>query len=94
MRYRPRCGAIWYNVRPTAYVGMSYDIYNRDTKANVSIADQQYEISGQKLPRWGLETGVGVEVSVNPWDLSVGYDFGLREKYQSHTGMFNARYNF
>ena len=94
MRYRPRCGAIWYNVRPTAYVGMSYDIYNRDTKANVSIADQQYEISGQKLPRWGLETGVGVEVSINHWDLSVGYDFGLREKYQAHTGMLNARYNF
>ena len=94
MRYRPRCGAIWYNVRPTAYVGMSYDIYNRDTKANVSIADQQYEISGQKLPRWGLKTGVGVEVSINHWDLSVGYDFGLREKYQAHTGMLNARYNF
>lgn len=94
MRYRPHCGAIWYNVRPTAYLGMTYDIYNRDTTANVAIANKQYEISGRKLPRWGLESGVGVEVSVNHWDLSVGYDFGLREKYQAHTGMLNARYNF
>ena len=94
MRYRPRCGKIWYNVRPTAYLGLTYDIYNRDTTANVAIANKQYEISGERLPRWGIESGVGVEVSVNHWDLSVGYDFGLREKYQSHTGMLNARYNF
>ena len=94
MRYRPRCGKIWYNVRPTAYLGLTYDIYNRDTTANVAIANKQYEISGERLPRWGIESGVGVEVSVNHWDLSVGYDFGLRKKYQSHTGMLNARYNF
>ncbi len=94
MHYRPRCGRIWYNVRPTAYAGLTYDIYSRDTTKNVVIGSSQYEISGEKLSRYGVEAGIGVEISVNRWDLSVGYDFGAKEKYQSHTGMFKARYNF
>ena len=39
------------------------------------------------------EADVGVEISINHRDLSVGYDFGAKEKYQSHTRMFKAGYS-
>lgn len=39
------------------------------------------------------EADAGVEISTNHRDLSVGYDFGAKEKYQSHTRMFKAGYS-
>ena len=94
LHFRPRCGDVWYNVRPTAYVGLTYDLYSPDTKTNVRIADNRYQISSKRMPRLGAEGGIGLEMSVNNWDISVGYDLGIREDYQSHTGMLKARYNF
>lgn len=94
LHFRPRCGDIWYYVRPTAYVGLTYDLYGPNTKTNVRIADSSYLISSKRMPRLGAEGGIGLETSINNWDISIGYDLGLREDYQSHTGMLKARYNF
>ena len=39
------------------------------------------------------EADVGVEISINHRDLSVGYDFLGKEKYISHIGILKARYS-
>ena len=39
------------------------------------------------------EADAGVEISTNHRDLSVGYDFGAKEKYISHIGILKARYS-
>jgi outer membrane autotransporter protein len=94
LHFRPRCGDVWYNVRPNGYIGLTYDLYGPNTATNVAIADSHYQISSKRMARLGAEGGIGVEFLTQDWDFSIGYDLGLREDYQSHTGMLKARYNF
>ena len=53
-----------------------------------------YQISGERLHRFGMEAGVGVTSTWNNWDFTVSYDGGFRRDYQSHTGSLKAKYHF
>jgi len=80
--------------RPTAHIGLIYDILSSNSKALVEISNSSYTITGQKLNRYGLETGLGAQMSINNWDLSAEYSLASRKDYKSHTGLIKARYNF
>ena len=83
-----------YKWTPKARLAFTYDVSSDNSDAVVTVGDSGYMIRGERLKRFGTEAGVGAEVSVGNWDLSVGYDLGIRSDYTSHTGMFNAKYNF
>ena len=79
---------------PKARAALTYDIMSDDSNANVNIAGINYDIYGERLERFGVEAGVGLEADINNWNFSIGYDLGIREDYISHTGMLKAKYNF
>lgn len=83
-----------YRWTPKAHLAFTYDVSSDNSDAVVTVGDSGYTIRGEKLKRFGTEAGIGAEMSVGNWDLSVGYDLGIRSDYTSHTGMFNAKYNF
>lgn len=94
LHIRPDYDYNLYKIRPAAYVGLSYDISDPDRKTDVVIANAAYQIKSQKMPRLGVEGGVGADISAGGWDFSAEYDFDIRENYRSHTGMLKIRYNF
>ena len=83
-----------YKWSPKAHVTLTYDLASDDANATVNVANSVYDIKGEKLNRFGIEAGVGAEISVDNWDFSAEYDLGTRKDYLSHTGMLKAKYNF
>jgi len=79
---------------PKAYVTLTYDILSDNSRAQVNVADSVYSVKGGRLNRFGVETGLGAEISLGAWDLSAEYDFGARRNYVNNTGMLKAKYNF
>lgn len=84
-----------WTFRPELSAMMTYDIFSSDTDAMVNvIGGGSYQVSGKRLHRLGTELGVGMKASISDIDINVEYKAGLREDYQSHTGMVRAKYNF
>lgn len=79
---------------PKARVAFTYDILSDNSNATVNIGNGVYDVKGKKLNRFGVEAGVGAEISVGDWDFSAEYDLGARKDYTSHTGMLKIKYNF
>ena len=65
-----------------------------NSKSVVNIADSVYSVNGRRLNRFGVETGLGAEISLGAWDLSAEYDIDIRHNYTNSTGMLKAKYNF
>jgi len=79
---------------PKAYVTLTYDVLSDNSKSVVNVAGSIYDVNGKRLNRFGVETGLGAEVSLGQWDLSAEYDLGVRKDYVNNTGMLKAKYNF
>lgn len=80
---------------PALRVGAIYDVISDDTKANVNIiGGGNYQVTGQRLHRFGIETGVGLEADYADWNFFLNYGAEFRKDFQSHTGMMKAKYNF
>jgi len=84
-----------WSFKPNLRLAATYDMMSDDSEAMINvIGGGSYQITGERLHRFGVETGVGLEASVGKWNLSLNYDGGFRKDYQSHTGMLRAKYNF
>lgn len=79
---------------PKAKAALTYDVVSDDANSAVYIGNMVYGIQAQRLNRFGAEIGVGAEVNVDNWDLSAGYNLGIRKDYIDHTGFLKAKYNF
>ncbi|MBO4644452.1 MAG: autotransporter outer membrane beta-barrel domain-containing protein, partial [Alphaproteobacteria bacterium] len=84
-----------YKVKPSLRLAATYDLVSDNSKANINvIGGGSYEIVGKRLNRLGAEVGAGVTGTFGKWDLSLEYNGGFRQNYQSHTGLIKAQYNF
>ena len=83
-----------YIFKPKARIATTYDLISDDTNAIVNIETTSYNIKGDKLHRFGIESGIGAEIDVGNWTFSAEYDLGVRKDYTNHTGMLKAKYNF
>ena len=84
-----------YKVKPSLRLAATYDLVSDNSKANINvIGGGSYEIVGKRLNRLGGEFGAGVTGTFGKWDLSLEYNGGFRQDYQSHTGLIKAQYNF
>ena len=82
-------------IRPNVRLAATYDVISDKTKADVNvIGGGNYQITGKRLARFGMETGVGLETTMGDWTMSLNYDGSFRKDYQSHTGTLKAKYNF
>ena len=95
VKYTTNVKASDWTLKPTLRLAATYDLLSDNSKANVNIIDGgSYQITGKRLHRFGIETGVGVTSSINNWDLSLEYNGGFRKDFQNHSGMLKAKYNF
>jgi len=84
-----------WTVKPNIRLAATYDMISDNSVANVNIiGGSNYQITGERLKRFGVETGVGVEATWGDWNLSVDYNGSFKKDFQSHTGMLKAKYNF
>ena len=84
------------NLKPEARIAATYDLMNDDTNSVVTLANgSAYAVEGDALDRFGMEFGAGLTAEVdNNVELSLGYEGKVRQDYQDHTGLLNAKYNF
>ena len=80
--------------KPRMGLSLVYDMFKSNSDAEVRIGNSSYIVEGPKLNRYGIEFGLGTEVSVGNWDLLAEYNLASRKDYRSHTGLLKARYNF
>ncbi len=81
-------------IKPTARLGMSYDVISSDTSSVVNIGDASYKLSNEAINPFALEFGLGLSTDINGWELGIGYDWETRSDFTSHTGSFNVKYQF
>ena len=81
--------------RPEVHAGLTYDLLSDTTDANVAVGDYGYIVGTRRLPRFGIEAGVGLGIKVcDHVDVSVTYDANIRRDYTVHSGNVKLQYNF
>lgn len=82
-------------IKPSVRLAATYDVVSDHNKANVNvIGGGNYQITSDRLHRFGVETGVELSAAFDNLDLTLEYNGGFREDFQSHTGMLKAKYHF
>ena len=83
-------------LRPEFKAAVTYDLFEADNSANVLLANgAAYKVNGDSLNRLGFEVGGKLTTNLNEkLEVSAEYMARLREDYQDHTLMFDAKYNF
>ena len=79
---------------PNIHINMIYDVIQPNSKTNVDIAGIPYQIKGDNLNPFGIESGITFNLNKDNWDLSAGYDLEIRSDFISHTGHIRAKYSF
>ncbi|MBR6355964.1 MAG: autotransporter outer membrane beta-barrel domain-containing protein, partial [Alphaproteobacteria bacterium] len=82
--------------KPNAYLGVMYDVVSDSDNAVVSLGNgESYTVNGKKMPRFGVELGIGSMVSLTDhFEIGIGYEAKFREKYQDHSGWASIKYTF
>lgn len=94
-KYTTSIQAADWTLKPTFRLAATYDIKSDSSQASVSlVGGGNYQIIGERLHRFGVETGVGITSTVKDWDVTLEYNGGFRKDYQSHSGMLKAKYHF
>lgn len=80
---------------PEVRLAATYDLVSDNSDATVFVGTSSYTTVGRRLPRFGVEAGVGVTMAAfDRVDVSLNYDAGIRRDYSSHTGTLKLKYNF
>lgn len=83
-------------VEPKAFVNATYDFQNDDATTVIKLPNGNgYTISQSANGKFGIETGVGIDVKMND-RATVGamYQYDWRDDYSAHTGLLNVKYAF
>ncbi len=84
-----------YTLTPEVRLAATYDIVSDNAEATVALGSASYTTAGKRLPRFGVEAGVGLTMNVfDDLDVSLNYDAGIRRDYTSHTGTVKFKYHF
>ena len=95
VKYVKNIKAANWMFKPTLNLAATYDIMSDNSQASVSvIGGGNYQITGERLNRFGTEVGIGIDGIYGDWDLSIDYNGSFRKDFQSHGGMIKAKYNF
>ena len=84
-----------WTINPNFRLAATYDLISDNSRANIDIVGgSTYQITGKRLARFGGEAGFGLTAAHGKWSLSLEYNAGFRQDYQSHTGTVKVQYNF
>lgn len=86
-------GIIW---KPEFRIAGTYDVKSDNSSSVVNIVggNSSYSVSGGRLHRAALESGVGLTATVKNLDVILGYDTEWRSEQFSQTGSVKLQYNF
>ena len=95
VKYKTSVQAKDWTFKPTLRLAATYDFHSSDSTAHVTLpGGSGYQIVGERLKRFGVETGVGLETTLKDWTIGLEYNGNFRKDYQSHTGMLKAKDSF
>ena len=88
------CGGTHW--KPEARLALTYDIVSDKDNAQVGLQNgASYFVEGERLKRFGVETGAGIVIDVNDkLETRVGYEGKFRDNYTDHSGVLNLKYKF
>lgn len=88
------CGGTHW--KPEARLALTYDIVSDKDNALVGLQNgASYFVEGERLKRFGVETGAGIVIDVNDkLETRVGYEGKFRDNYTDHSGVLNLKYKF
>ena len=81
-------------IKPEIYAGVTYNMNDTGTTAQVSLGQEKYTIRSKRVSRFGGEGGVNMGISKDNIDIMLSYDTSLKKGYTEQTGMLKFRYNF
>ena len=86
-------------IRPAVHLAYLYDIIQDNQTATTSFIGTgtagSFDTNGINQSRSGFNAGLGVNLlTAGQLDLTATYDYEWRDRYDGHTGLLRARYNF
>ena len=80
---------------PKLTLAGTYDLKKDGGRSTVTLANgANYTTRGDTLKRFGIETGVGLNMSYENFEFGIQYEGRFKKDYKDHTGLINFRYNF
>ena len=84
-----------FNLIPEISAMLTYDLAHSNDSSVVSLANGSiYEISSDKLERFGGEVGVKLGFEINDFEISLKYEGQFKKDFTNNSGLINLRYNF
>ncbi len=84
-----------FTFTPKITLAGTYDLKQDGGSSTVTLANgANYTTRGDTLKRFGIESGIGLNMSYKDFELGIQYEGRFKKDYQDHTGMINFRYNF
>lgn len=71
-----------------------YDVIGDDEVINIDLYGNRQRIVADGIDPWGIEAGIAIETKFDKFNVSLEYNLGIRDEYQSHSGVLRARYRF
>ena len=79
---------------PNAHIDVSYDVISSDRLVLVTTQSSGYQIIGNHTNPFGIQTGVGFDINLYNWKMSLNYDLDWHPEFISHTGRLKIKYTF
>lgn len=83
-----------FTITPEVKLGATYDIVSSDHDGSVTILGgaNSYNTVTNKLPRFGVEAGIGTTLRIQQFYITLNYDAFIRKDYISQTGMLKFKF--
>jgi len=82
-----------FTITPEVKLGATYDVVSSNQDGTVTIlgAANSYTATTNKLPKFGMEAGIGATIHVQQFYITLNYDAFKRKDYLSQTGMLKLK---
>lgn len=84
-----------FTLTPKFSLAGTYDFKKNGGSSTVTLANgASYTTRGNTLERFGIETGIGLNVGYDNLEFGIQYEGRSKKNYRDHTGLINFRYHF
>jgi len=82
-----------FTITPEVKLGATYDVVSSNQDGIVTILGtaNSYTATTNKLPKFGMEAGIGATIHVQQFYITLNYDAFKRKDYLSQTGMLKLK---
>ncbi len=82
-------------LKPKLHAAYRYDVIGDEVEGSGSVAGAAFDTEGFDAQQSTFNVGAGLEFySTSNWDMSINYDYEIKEDYDGHNGYVRAAYKF